>query len=187
MNNIQKYNAFSLPWFNTYFKTSWTYTHLFNNSSCTPLGIVYICSTRDNNVIDLYKSMIKNNIKRNNAYMNANIPKCIILLHISNNHDDDIETDVQKLFVNIQSTFLNYKCHLLIIKAHRFLNAYEKYERNGRNKNQEVKRKIYHHDNMKNDMSENLNKNSKDHSFESSSDNNFQSSITYELKNNNFF
>ncbi|CRG97828.1 trafficking protein particle complex subunit 8, putative [Plasmodium gallinaceum] len=127
INNIEKYNAFFLPWFYEYFKTSWNYTNLYNNSS-TPLGIIYICSTKDNNIIDLYKSMIKNNVKKKNIYINSNVPKCIILLHISNNNNDDIETDVQKLFVNIQSTFLNYKCHLLIIKAHRFLKAYEKYE-----------------------------------------------------------
>ncbi|CRH00618.1 trafficking protein particle complex subunit 8, putative [Plasmodium relictum] len=130
IKNIQKYNAFFLPWFNTYFKTSWYYTHLYNNSSSIPLGIIYICSTKDNNIIDLYKCMTKNNVKKNNIYINSNIPKCIILLHISNNNNDDIETDVQKLFVNIQSTFLNYKCHLLIIKANRFLKSYENFDRN---------------------------------------------------------
>ncbi|SBT72831.1 trafficking protein particle complex subunit 8, putative [Plasmodium ovale] len=125
IGNIQKYNAFFLPWFYAYFSTSWRYTHLYNSASCpSPLGVIYICSTRDTNVIDLYKSMIQSSEKKNNNIsLNRNIPKCIILVHISSNNEDEIETEVQKLFVDIQSTFLNYKCHLLIIKAHRFLNA----------------------------------------------------------------
>ncbi|SBS84668.1 trafficking protein particle complex subunit 8, putative [Plasmodium ovale] len=124
LGNIQKYNAFFLPWFYAYFSTSWRYTHLYNSASCpSPLGVIYICSTRDTNVIDLYKSMIQSSEKKNNVYLNKNIPKCIILVHISSNNEDEIETEVQKLFVDIQSTFLNYKCHLLIIKARRFLNA----------------------------------------------------------------
>ncbi|EUD68175.1 hypothetical protein C922_01193 [Plasmodium inui San Antonio 1] len=121
LSNVHKYNAFFLPWFRTYFKTAWKYTHMFSDSSCTPLGLIYICSTSDENVIDTYKSMMQKDLKKENVNIHLHIPKCIILLHISSNHDDDIETDVQKLFVKIQSTFLNFKCHLLIIKAHRFL------------------------------------------------------------------
>ncbi|ANQ08833.1 Uncharacterized protein PCOAH_00031240 [Plasmodium coatneyi] len=122
LSNVHKYNAFFLPWFRTYFKTAWKYTHMFSESSCTPLGLIYIGSTRDENVIDTYKSMMQKDLKKENVNIHANIPKCIILLHISSNHEDDIETDVQKLFVKIQSTFSNFKCHLLIIKVHRFLN-----------------------------------------------------------------
>ncbi|CAA9988789.1 trafficking protein particle complex subunit 8, putative [Plasmodium knowlesi strain H] len=122
LSNVHKYNAFFLPWFRTYLKTAWKYTHMFSDSSCTPLGLIYIGSTRDENVVDTYKSMIQKDLKKEKVGIHAHIPKCIILLHISSNHDDDIETDVQKLFVKIQSTFPNFKCHLLIIKAHRFLN-----------------------------------------------------------------
>ncbi|SCO60897.1 trafficking protein particle complex subunit 8, putative [Plasmodium berghei] len=127
ITRIQKYNAFFLPWFYNYFKTSWKYMHLYNSLPISPLGIICICSTKDNDIINLYKSMINYNIKKNNVYTNPNIPKCIILLHVSNSDDDEIETDVQKNFVNIQSNFLNYKCHLLIIKARRFIDAWNKY------------------------------------------------------------
>ncbi|KEG02830.1 hypothetical protein YYE_02664 [Plasmodium vinckei vinckei] len=130
ITRIQKYNAFFLPWFYNYFKTSWKYMHLYNSLSVSPLGIICICSTKDNDIINLYKSMINYNIKKNNVYINSNIPKCIILLHVSNSDDDEIETDVQKIFVNIQSNFLNYKCHLLIIKARRFIDAWDKYHDN---------------------------------------------------------
>ncbi|KJP88817.1 hypothetical protein AK88_01507 [Plasmodium fragile] len=123
LSNVHKYNAFFVPWFRTYFKTAWKYTHMFSDSSCTPLGLIYIGSTRDENIIDTYKSMMQKDLKKENVNIHKHIPKCIILLHISSNHDDDIETDVQKLFVKIQSTFPNFKCHLLIIKAHRFLNT----------------------------------------------------------------
>ncbi|ETB56929.1 hypothetical protein YYC_05290 [Plasmodium yoelii 17X] len=123
---IQKYNAFFLPWFYNYFKTSWKYMHLYNSLPISPLGIICICSTKDNDIINLYKYMINYQIKKNNVYMNQNIPKCIILLHVSNSDDDEIETDVQKIFVNVQSNFLNYKCHLLIIKARRFIDASNK-------------------------------------------------------------
>ncbi|SCN60852.1 trafficking protein particle complex subunit 8, putative [Plasmodium chabaudi chabaudi] len=130
ITRIQKYNAFFLPWFYNYFKTSWKYMHLYNSLSVSPLGIICICSTKDNDIINLYKSMINYNIKKNNVYINSNIPKCIILLHVSNSDDDEIETEVQKIFVNIQSNFLNYKCHLLIIKARRFIDAWDKYYNN---------------------------------------------------------
>ncbi|SBT86711.1 trafficking protein particle complex subunit 8, putative [Plasmodium malariae] len=199
IDHIQKYNAFFLPWFNTYLKTSWRYMHLYNNSSCSTLGIIYICSTRDSNVIELYKCMIKNNIQNGNsnsnvnsgnnntssnissninsgnhnrdinsciscgissanAHANSNIPKGIILLHISNNSDDDIETDVQKLFVNIQSTFLNYKCHLLIIKAHRFLNADKTCEMNAVHMDQQPHNKVRIVHRGKNDTNDNQSK-----------------------------